>query len=161
MYEPKPDWMGKEIDKMDSKVQDFLQAKRLAVVGVSRNTQKFGTAIYTELKARGFEVYGVNPQMSEVAGDKCYASVTELAGKVDGVIICVPPLKAVSIIREAAAAGITRIWLQQGSQSIDTGKVARELGVNPVEGKCILMYAGEVKSFHNFHKFVAKVFGQY
>jgi hypothetical protein len=30
-----------------------------------------------------------------------------------------------------------------------------------VEGKCILMYAGEVGSIHNFHKFVAKVFGQY
>jgi predicted CoA-binding protein len=146
---------------MDQNIQDFLQAKRLAVVGVSRSEQKFGSAIYTELKTRGFEVFGVNPQLDVIAGDKCYATISELAGKVDGAVICLPPGKAAGVIREAAAAGVKKIWLQQGSQSIETSKAAREAGINPVEGKCILMYAGEVKSFHAFHKFVAKVIGQY
>lgn len=146
---------------MDQNIQDFLQAKRLAVVGVSRSEQKFGSAIYTELKTRGFEVFGVNPQLDVIAGDKCYATISELAGKVDGAVICLPPGKAAGVIREAAAAGVKKIWLQQGSQSIETSKAAREAGVKPVEGKCILMYAGEVKSFHAFHKFVAKVIGQY
>jgi predicted CoA-binding protein len=146
---------------MDQKIQDFVQSKRLAVVGVSRSEKKFGSAIYTELKDRGFEVFGVNPHMDTIAGDKCYASISELAGKVDGVVICLPPQKASGVIREAAAAGIKKIWLQQGSQSLETTKVAREVGVTPVEGKCILMYAGEVKSFHGFHKFIAKLFGQY
>lgn len=146
---------------MDQNTQDFLQAKRLAVVGVSHSAQKFGSTIYTELKTRGFEVFGVNPQLDVIAGDKCYASVSELAGKVDGVVICLPPQKAAGVIREASAAGIKKIWLQQGSQSLETGKAAREVGVTPVEGKCILMYAGEVKSFHGFHKFVAKLIGQY
>jgi uncharacterized protein len=146
---------------MDQKIEAFVQSKRLAVVGVSRTAQKFGTAIYSDLKSRGYEVYGVNPSMTEIAGDKCYASVSELAGKVDGVVICLPPQKAAPVIREAAAAGIKNIWLQQGSQSIETAKVAAEVGVDPVVGKCILMYAGEAKSVHGFHKFVAKVFGQY
>lgn len=146
---------------MDKKIESFLQYKRLAVAGVSRNAQKFGSAIYTELKTRGYEVYGVNPAMTEIAGDKCYASVAELAGKVDGVVICMPPQKAAAVIREAAAAGIKNIWMQQGSQSVETGKVAAEVGVDPIVGKCILMYAGEAKSVHGFHKFVAKLFGQY
>ncbi|HWQ45888.1 MAG TPA: CoA-binding protein [Longilinea sp.] len=146
---------------MEQKVQDFLQAKRLAVVGVSHNPQKFGSAIYTDLKGRGFEVYGVNPTLDTIDGDKCYASLTELTGKVDGVVISVPPQKAAQAIREAAAAGITKVWLQQGAQSLETTKVAREVGVTPVEGKCILMYAGEVKSIHAFHRFFAKLFGQY
>ncbi len=146
---------------MDPKVQDFLQAKRLAVVGVSRSPQKFGSAIYTELKARGFEVYGVNPNMDAIDGDRCYKSLTELAGKVDGAVICLHPQQTAEVIREAAAAGITRIWVQQGAQSLETVKAAREAGVTPVEGKCILMYAGEVKSVHAFHRFFARVFGQY
>jgi predicted CoA-binding protein len=146
---------------MDKKIENFIQAKRLAVVGVSRSDKKFGSAIYTELKARGFEVYGVNPNMQQINGDKCYANLAELTGKVDGVVICLPPQKSVQAVRDAAAAGIRSVWLQQGAQSIETGKVARELGIDPVEGKCILMYAGEVKSFHGFHKFVAKLFGQY
>ena len=146
---------------MDKKIEDFIQARRLAIVGVSRSDKKFGSAIYSELKNRGFEVYCVNPNMDTFMGDHCYANLAELAGKVDGVVICLPPQKSAQVLREAAAAGITRIWLQQGAQSLETSKVAREVGVTPVEGKCILMYAGEVKSFHGFHKFVAKVFGQY
>lgn len=146
---------------MDKKVEEFLKAKRLAVVGVSHNEQKFGTAIYKELKTHGIEVYGVNPTMDLVDGDKCYASLSDLSGKVDGVVISVPPQKAADVVREAAAAGLTRIWLQQGAQSAETTKAANEAGVTPVEGKCILMYAGEVGSIHAFHRFFARLFGQY
>jgi len=146
---------------MDQKIQDFIQAKRLAVVGVSRSPQKFGTAIYKELKMRGYQVFGINPKMDTVEGDRCYASIGELAGKVDGVVICLPPQKAVGVLREAAASGVSNIWLQQGSQSVETQKIASELGINPVEGKCILMYAGEVKSIHAFHRFFARLFGSY
>lgn len=146
---------------MNQKIQDFVNAKRLAVVGVSRSEQKFGTAIYTELKERGYEVFGVNPQMDEIKGDKCFASLTDLAGKVDGVVVCVSPTKTPQVLREAAAAGITNIWLQQGTSSVEATKTAQELGVSPIEGKCILMYAGEVKSVHAFHKFFAKLLGQY
>jgi len=130
-------------------------------VGVSRSGKKFGNSIYTEMKQRGYTVYPVNPNADQINGDKCYASLAELSGKVDGVVICVPPQKSAQVLRDAAAAGINKVWLQQGSQSVETGKVARELGISPVEGKCILMYAGEVKSIHAFHKFFAKLFGSY
>lgn len=146
---------------MDCKIQDFIQAKQLAVVGVSRSPQKFGTVIYTELKARGYEVFGVNPMMDTIDGDTCFASIGDLAGKVDGVVICLPPQKTTGVLREAAASGFSKVWLQQGSQSPETRKVAAELGIDPVDGKCILMYAGEVKSIHAFHRFFAKLFGSY
>ncbi len=146
---------------MDPKIQDFIQAKRLAIAGVSHSDQKFGTATYKELKQRGYEVFGVNPTLEALDGDKCYPSLSALPVKVDGVVICLPPQKAAGIIREAAAAGINKIWLQQGSQSLETSKAAREVGVTPVEGKCILMYAGQVTSIHAFHRFFAKLFGQY
>jgi len=146
---------------MDSKIQEFMQAKRLAIVGVSHNPQKFGTAAYIELRTRGLEVYGVNPTLDTVAGDKCYASLAEVTDKVDGVVICVVPQKAITVLREAASLGMQKIWLQQGSQSIETKKVADELGVHPIVGRCILMYAGEVKSLHAFHRVFAKLFGGY
>jgi len=146
---------------MDSIIQDFLQAKRLAIVGVSRSDKKFGSAIYKELKSRGFEVFGVNPKLDAIEGERCYASIGDLAGKVDGAVICLPPQKAAGVIREAAAAGVKNIWLQMGSQSLETRKAASEVGVTPVEGKCILMYAGKVNSIHAFHKFLAKLFHSY
>jgi len=53
---------------MDQNIKEFVQAKRLAIVGVSRSERKFGSVIYTELKARGFSVYGVNPEMQQIGG---------------------------------------------------------------------------------------------
>jgi predicted CoA-binding protein len=146
---------------MDQKIQDFVSSKRIAVAGVSRTPQKMGNGIYTELKQRGYEVFGVNPNLETIDGDKCYPSLAELAGKVDAVVVSVPPQQAALVLRDAAAAGIKKVWLQQGSQSLETSKVAKEAGLTPVEGKCILMYAGEVKSIHAFHRFFAKLFGQY
>lgn len=146
---------------MDKLTQDFLTARRLAIVGVSHNEQKFGNLIYKELKERGFEVYGVNPGLQTISGDKCYPSLAELTGKVDGVVVCIPPAKVPQVIRDAAAAGIKKVWLQQGATSLEADKTAREVGITPVNGKCILMYAGEVKSVHAFHRFFARLFGQY
>ena len=131
---------------MDKNIEEFVALKRLAIAGVSRSERKFGTAIYTELKSRGFEVYGVNPNMDLVAGDKCYSSVAELAGMVDGVVICLPPQKSAQVIRESVEPESRKFGFSRVPNPRRPPRTARELGVTPVEGKCILMYAGEVKS---------------
>jgi predicted CoA-binding protein len=51
---------------MNQAIQDFVANKRVAVVGVSRYPKKFGSSIYTELKGRGYQVYGVNPAVEEI-----------------------------------------------------------------------------------------------
>jgi uncharacterized protein len=145
---------------MDPNIQEFLKGKRFAIVGVSRTGKKFGNSIYTELKARGFQVFVVHPEMEEFDGQACYKSLGELAGKVDGVIICVTPRQAEQALRDAAQAGIKSIWLQQGAQSTQVLATARELGVNPVVGKCILMYAPPVGSIHGWHRGFNRLIGQ-
>jgi predicted CoA-binding protein len=145
---------------MNQTIQDFVDCKRLAVVGVSHNPQKFGSAIFTELKSRGYQVYGVNPNLKDIGGDPCYPDLLSLKGQVDGVVICVKSAQASEVLRAAAEIGLDKIWLQQGSDSPEVMKTAGELGQHPVTRKCILMYATPVQSFHKVHRFVAKVFGQ-
>ena len=65
-------------------VDSFLSSKNIAVVGGSRKSSKFGNFIYKELKKKGVPVYGVNPKMDTIEGDKCYKNLQELKGKVDG-----------------------------------------------------------------------------
>ena len=72
-------------------IEAFMQQKNIAVVGASRNKDKFGTAIYREMKANGYKVYAVNPNADMVEGDRCYAGLGALPAKVDGVIVCIPP----------------------------------------------------------------------
>ncbi len=66
---------------MNQAIQDFLQGKRFAIVGVSRSGQKFGNKIYTELKERGYEVYIVHPQAQEIAGERCFPNLAALKGE--------------------------------------------------------------------------------
>lgn len=146
---------------MKQAIQDFVGLKNIAVVGVSRSGKKFGNAIATEMRQRGYNIYIVHPEAKEIDGQPCYPSLAALQGKVDGALICVPPRAASQVLREAVDAGVKSIWLQQGAQSPEVLAVAKELGVDPVAGKCILMYAEPVSSLHAFHRFFAKVFGQY
>ncbi|HWG85960.1 MAG TPA: CoA-binding protein [Deinococcales bacterium] len=146
---------------MNQAIRDFTQCKRLAVVGVSRGGKKFGNAILTELKARGFETYPVHPEAGDINGEKCYPDLAAVAAMADGVIVCVKPLTAVNVVREAAAVGIKQVWLQQGAQSPEAVAAGQELGVNVVAGRCILMYLGEVRSFHAFHRGFERLIGRY
>jgi predicted CoA-binding protein len=145
---------------MEAAIQTFINSKRLALVGVSRGGKKFGNMAHKELKARGYQTFIVHPQAAELGGERCYPNLAALSGKVDGVWICVPPKQATEVLREAVAAGMRNIWLQQGSESPEVLKLARELGLSPISGKCILMYAPPVGSFHKFHRLFARLFGK-
>ncbi len=146
---------------MNQAIQDFVQGKRFAVVGVSRSGKKFGNTVYKELKGRGYQVFIVHPEAKEIEGEPCYPNLAALQGQVDGVIVTVPPAHAGQVVREAAAAGMKKVWLQQGSESAEVLAAAREVGLQPVSGKCILMYAQPVRSFHKFHAGFNKLFGKY
>jgi uncharacterized protein len=141
-------------------VDDFLAQKTLAVVGVSRNSQKFGNAIFNELKAKGYQVYPVNPQAEKIGEDKCYPSLAALPAGVEGVVVVVPPAKAEQVVQDAAQAGIKRVWLQPGAQSPAAIKTAQDKGLRVVAGECILMYARPAAFFHRAHGFVWKMIGK-
>ncbi len=146
---------------MKKEIEEFVRSKRFAVVGVSRNPRKFGNTIYKELKNRGYEVFGVNPSMSEIDGDKCYPDLSALKGRVDAAVVCVTPNRVESTLRDAGEAEVRHVWLQQGAESANAVKMGQSLGITTVAGKCILMYAEPVRSFHAFHRFFVRVAGRY
>ncbi len=145
---------------MNQAVQDFIQSKRIAVVGVSRSAQKFGNIAVAELRQRGYQVFIVHPEAKEIAGVPCYPNLSALQGQVDGVLVSVPAAQAEGVLREAVQLGLRNVWLQQGSESPELLALARELGLTAVSGKCVLMYAQPVRGAHWFHRGFVKLFGQ-
>jgi predicted CoA-binding protein len=145
---------------MDTNIEEFISKKRIAIAGVSRSGKKFGNSAQKELKSRGYEVFLIHPEAKEIDGDPCYPSLAYLNGRVDGVLVSLPPSQAGSVLREAAAAGVQNVWLQQGAETKELIALGKDLGLKMVSGKCILMYAPPVKSFHGFHRFVNRLLGQ-
>jgi predicted CoA-binding protein len=140
-------------------VEDFVSQKALAIVGVSRGGQKFGNGAYRELKAKGYKVYAIHPEAETLEGDPAYKDFASLPEKVGGVVVIVKPAQTEQVVREAAAAGITRIWMQQGSESTAAIQFCKDNNLSEVHGECILMYAVGT-GLHGFHGKLWKWFGK-
>lgn len=141
-------------------VDDFVAQKTLAVVGVSRDPKKFGNVAYRELKAKGYRVFPINRNVDSIEGDRCYANLNALPEKVDGVLIVVPPKETEQVVREVDAAGIKRVWMQQGSESAAAVRFCQERGISEVHGECIMMFAQPVQSSHRWHRGAWRLFGK-
>jgi predicted CoA-binding protein len=61
---------------------------------------------------------------------------------------------------EAISRGIKKVWIQQGSETAEVLKTARQAGITVISGKCILMYA-DPSGVHKFHRRINKLFGKY
>ncbi len=142
-----------------SSVDQFISQESLAVVGVSRNSTKFGNAIYQTLKKNGHKVYPINANAEQIQGDTCYPSLSALPVKVGGVVIVVSPDKTEGIVKEAIDLGIKNIWMQQGAESAAAIQYCQEKQVNLIHGECVLMF--DKPAFpHTIHRWIWGLIGK-
>jgi predicted CoA-binding protein len=141
-------------------VDDFLAQKDLGIVGVSRTGKKFGNAALRELTANGFRVFPVHPEAETIQGIRCFPSLRGLPGPVGGLLVVVPPDQTEVVVREAAAAGIRRVWMQLGSSSPSAIQFCAENGIEAVHGECILMFLEKGSALHRFHHWLWGVLGK-
>jgi uncharacterized protein len=139
-------------------IDAFLAQPIIAVVGVSRSGRKFGNAAFRTLRDKGYRVYAIHPDAKAIEGESCYRSLSATPEPVSAVLVVVPPRDALGVIREAAAARIHHVWLQQGAESPDALALCAELGIQVVSGECILMFARPT-GIHRAHQFVNRVLG--
>lgn len=88
-----------------------------------------------------YEVFLIHPEAQEIDGERCYPDLAAVRDKVDGVLVSLPANQAAQVMGQAVAAGISNVWLQQGAETPDLRESGRDLGLNSVSGKSILMYA--------------------
>jgi predicted CoA-binding protein len=141
-------------------VDDFVSQRKLAVVGVSRQKMKFGNLAFKELRRKGYKLFPVHPHAETIEGELCYPSLAALPEPVGGVLVVVPPAQAEQVVRDAAAAGIRRVWLQQGAGSATAIRFCEENGISAVHGECILMFAEPAAFYHRAHRWVWKLLGK-
>ena len=138
-------------------IDDFLAQRRIAVVGVTGRSGDFATSVADELSGDGYEVFRVGRS----GGDGVFASLAEVPQPVDGVIVMVGRDSAPAVVDEAAAAGITRVWLFKGvgKGALSDEAVARckVHGMTVVEGACPYMFLEPVRSVHRMHRGMRKL----
>lgn len=143
----------------------FLGAKRLAFVGVSRNPRDFSRSLWAELRKRGYDLVPVNPNATEIDGEKCFARVRDIAPPVEGALLMTPASLTDEALRDCAAAGVERVWLYRaaGKGAVTPGALefCEQNGIEVVPGFCPFMFLPDSGWFHGVHRFFVKLTGGY
>ena len=124
---------------------EFLAHKRVAVTGVSRHPKSHGSnTVYKRLRERGYDVFAVNPNASEVEGDPSYKDLRSIPGGVEAVVIATRPEFAENTMHECAELGIEHVWMHWGAGGSSVSEAAtaygREHGITVIDGGCPLMF---------------------
>ena len=146
-------------------IRDFLAQKRIAVVGVSHDPKDFSRGLLRMLRERGYDAVAVNPELSSADESPCYASLTDISPKVDGVLVMTSPAATDQIVQECAKLRIPRVWLYRaggkGAVSPQAVEFCEEHGIAVVPGECPYMFLNESGWFHRLHGFFKKISGAY
>jgi predicted CoA-binding protein len=143
---------------------DFLSHKRIAVTGVSRHPASHGSnVVYKRLRDRGYQVFAVNPNASEVEGDHAYPDLKSIPGGVEGVVIGTRPEIAEKTMHEIVELGVPRAWMHcsfgAGSVSKPAAEYGRQHGVTVIDGGCPLMFGSTSDGGHKVMRFFGSLMG--
>jgi predicted CoA-binding protein len=127
-----------EINSRETIKQILDECKTIAVVGLSSDSGRpsFGVASY--MRRSGYKVIPVNPNETEVFGEKAYSSLADVQDKIDLVDIFRRSSEAGRAVDEAIALGVKAVWLQEGVIDNAAAQRAQEAGLLVVMDRCWL-----------------------
>ena len=121
-------------------IKQILERKNvIAVVGASRDPEKYGHQVYRDLREAGYTVYPVNPNAAAILGDRCYPDLESLPVKPDVINVVVPPEVTKEVVKSCKELGITNVWMQPGSESEKAIEYCEANGIDVVYGVCIMV----------------------
>jgi hypothetical protein len=117
------------------------QCRTVAVVGLSPKPHRASFDVPRYMQAQGWRIIPINPNASEILGEKCYPSLTEAAQhEAIGLVNVfrnsadVPP-----VVDEAIAIGAKALWLQLGIEHDEAAARAEAAGLWVVQNKCLMV----------------------
>lgn len=108
-----------------------------AVVGVSKNKDKYSYQIFQRLIERNYKVYGISPIYSSVDDYQLYSSLEDVEQPIDVVVFVVDKKFAYSYIDEMTGLGIHYAWMQPGTYDDELLTHMKNLGITPILA-CVL-----------------------
>jgi predicted CoA-binding protein len=133
----------------DAILELLKKYKSIAVVGLSSNPMRPSFGVTEYMQGAGYRIIPVNPNETEVLGEKSYARLEDVPERIEIVNVFrraegVPP-----VVESAIRVGAKVVWMQSGIENEEAAEKARAAGLVVVEDACILVEhrrrAGELK----------------
>lgn len=113
-------------------------SKTIAVVGLSSNRRRPSYGVSEYMQSMGHRIIPVNPQETEVLGEKAYASLDDVPEPVDIVNVFRRSEFVPEIVDAAIRIGAKCVWMQEGVTHEEAAAKARAAGLEVVMNRCIL-----------------------
>lgn len=122
----------------DSKFIKILnEIETIAVVGISGKKDQPNHTVPAYLQSVGYRIIPVNPNLSEVLGEKAYPDLSKVPDPVDAVLIFRRNEAVPEIVDEAIRIGAKVVWMQEGVYHSQAAEKAREAGLQVVMDTCM------------------------
>ena len=146
-------------------IEGFLDQKRVAVVGVSHQSNDFSRTLFRELQKQGYDAVPVNPRAEEIEGRHCFARMQDVQPAVEAALLMTSATVTESVVRDCIASGVKHIWLYRavGEGAVTPGAVqlCLENGISVVPGECPMMFLPKATWPHRLHGFIKRITGSY
>ena len=130
--------MSKVITSDNELAQLLSKTKRVAVVGISDKEDRPSNGVSRWLMRNShLELYFVNPALTTVLGQPCYASLADIPDPIDMVDIFRKVSDIPAVVDEAIAIGAKSIWIQLGLVDEASATRAVNAGLDVAMDLCI------------------------
>ena len=128
-------WVGPSAKERLAILRD---AKSIAIVGASPNSARSSYFVGTYLlQSSDYRVYFVNPNATEILGQKAYASLADLPEVPDIVDVFRKASDIPSVIDDVLAVGAKTVWVQLGIWNQEAAYYGEEKGLTVVMDRCL------------------------
>jgi len=115
------------------------KCKTIAVVGLSSNPMRASHEVTEYMQHAGYRIIPVNPNETEVLGEKSYSRLEDVPEKIDVVNIFRRAEEVPPVVESAIRVGARVVWMQLGIESEQAAEKAKAAGLAVVEDACILI----------------------
>jgi predicted CoA-binding protein len=115
----------------------LTRSKSLAVVGISANWYRPSYFAAKYMQDHGYRIHPVNPNYTEVLGERCYPDIASIPGPVDIVDCFRKPGEIVPLAEAAVAKGASVLWMQLGIRNDEAAAIASAAGLDVVMDRCV------------------------
>lgn len=127
-----------EINRPETIEAILKECRTIAVIGLSSSPSRASHGVASYMKRHGYKVIAVNPNETDVFGEKAYPALASVPDKVDLVDIFRRSNEAGSAVDDAIAAGAKAVWLQEGVIDEAAAQRALDAGLQVVMDRCWL-----------------------
>ena len=114
------------------------ETKTVAIVGASNDPRRPSYGVWRYLKsASAYELYLVNPTITEVDGTPVYPSLQDLPVVPDLVDVFRRHEYLPSVLQDTIKVGAKTLWLQQGLWHDQVGRDGEAAGLQVVMDRCL------------------------